>query len=315
MSFLSTQLSAKRCGWRTEWKTSASGQPAPCGIRLSSPVDEHHLLEIHHHPDRSARIVIGSHEHPIDPVASSNLLRAGCRAAHEGGATSLRCLTPKDSSWNTILLQQDFAVRHALTSWHATVLRSQAESSAMPEGVCILETCAQLLQDANRVHTWMPTSICPTMTRSAIKVSTSNVQQVLTRIVNESTDVRERRDFTAEGQLKLWSLMNVPVRIYVAVVNNSIAGLVVTSHSSTPGITIEYCGVVTEFRRRGIGRALVNAAQDSAFRQIESREQILQAAAATGNTPAEAFYRHIGLQSCDAGQLWVCEGQPPGNRF
>lgn len=130
-------------------------------------------------------------------------------------------------------------------------------------------------------------------------------ESLLFNIINETQDLPALPRPTPKQLHAMWTSMDRHVRASVAVLNNQPIGLAVLSadeSSPASAIIVEYFGVHSEHRRRGVAAQLL----DSAVKAFPGGiRQAIATFVAERNAPAKAFFERQGFELQNGQQLWV----------
>lgn len=140
---------------------------------------------------------------------------------------------------------------------------------------------------------------------NAMPLNETEWESLLLNIINKTQDLPDLPRPSPQQLHAMWTSMDRHVRASVAVLNRQPIGIaVLSSDESSPAsaVIVEYFGIHSEHRRRGVARQLLGSAvQEFPFGQREA----LATFVAQRNAPAMAFFELQGFMRKNGQQLWV----------
>jgi GNAT superfamily N-acetyltransferase len=151
---------------------------------------------------------------------------------------------------------------------------------------------------------WHSSSVPPQTTRP---FSQAAFNDLLENIIRQSADLPRLPAPTAVQLQAMWSLFDANVHVTVAMFDRQPVGVAVLSQSdltADESVIVEYFGIHSGFRRRGIGCDLLRAATASFCRKNSAW---LTSFVAAENFAAQSFFKAQQFELHSAQQLWATQ--------
>lgn len=261
------------------------------------------------------------------PAADHALLQQAMQIARRCQARYVRCLLPEEARphHRTALARCGFqpVTQICQREWTA---ESQARTASERQPTAPSAISFQTFelptggQDAVPAQSGLPPGSGTLISSDHDHPLTAGLQRMLDQIVTQSDDVSCIPPSTGRQLLRLWSLLNTNLRIVLAMHRTRPVGVVVTSQPgdseipATANPTLEYIGVISEWRRHKVASHLLTAAF-AGFRsqQMKCRPRdcplALTAYADQQNNAAQRFYDYHHFTTTARFELWICPPQ------
>jgi len=280
-------LSAIEAGWRTQWPDVSS---AVYGSRLSVICEGDVLAEavLQQVPDETLSVlftktVADSRRQGIDMI-----LAAACQTVQDLRLRYAYLFLPSDRDpWvDRCLLDAGFRAIECIEEFRCDGTNLPAISGA-------------------NVTFWHGVIDSVEATRPFLQ---QVLNDLIANVITESSDLPQLPSPSAAQVQLLWQVLNADVQLTVAIRDHRPVGLAVLSrskpsgHSTDEAVIVEYFGIHSDFRRRGIGRDLLRAA----FESVRSKHSgCLTSFVAAQNSAAQGFFRGQGFALHATQQLWA----------
>lgn len=295
-------------GWRFEW---ADQLESPVTQRLSAVDECNDVLSeilVMKMPDGSLSVVFSAGLDQADSVsklAEFMLLEEVTEQAVREHSKFVRCvLSGKDA--------RDRAETLTRSGFHHAVKISQ-------QSVAVSEVNAAEIQPAvsQSGHSPFEADNDGNCTfeildaRSVPEAVQRELAAVLDQTMKNSSDAAEFPRSSGREMLWLWSLLNVDVTLTAARYEGKACGLVVAAVDAGDGVrpavaTVEYIGLLPEFRQRGLAsRLLCNAALQLSSKPYLPDELLLVTHVDVQNFEALRFYARHGFVEEDQTAVWL----------
>ena len=226
-----------------------------------------------------------------------------------------------DPVFMTLLAEQSFLPAARILQWKLATSTSSAEQQIARNRS---DTTIARRQDDYTIHRF-------DMTHADTR-EVCQVQSALNVILKSSDDLPGQRRPQADELLARWH--SLQAHVFTCRMHGSIAGIISLANCAGLGsdfdnvmasaaesesyVSLEYIGVVSEFRRRKLASWLIaqiplllgsdigNATADKAATRDETSAASVKVFSDAANTPASALYQNLGFHVVGEMSLWCC---------